>query len=516
MIEQQLQQYLDLGLTPIPLNGKKAVVKWKDWRPKTTDALKPYIRGNANWAVRTGGNLAVLDFDSEQAYVDFVSRNIDILTGDYPVVRTGRGYHLWFQPVRPLKSHAYDGVDLKAENSYVVCPPSIHSNGRRYIWQRPLGETIPTLNLDTLDLSGIGEKVRLPGNGHSAVQQSEDPWKLDDGFNSDDFDYGVREGRRHETLVQYLGVLVALNTPVADVFAKVNAWNLKNLPPLPQGELDATTISCLASFLGKPVSIKTLSRRVSVVSGTRTLAKPAAAPEDWNLDEGCTPSYRIVHVGHSFQSVAFFCGRWSCPRCGAYFKRQWISHIVEVTKGKDIHLIEIDESEWGRLRRSFSKERLDLDYARIANGGRFTVIVSGPHPEGKPLPAEKLVDLLKAVIPDKAEHRPVSVSRGWKKPLVEPEAKLVTTTLLPLPHQVEVAKQLGAKPGIVEDRWTSPADEDPEEWALKFTTALRVREIEVMLAMKKRPERVRDIWEGKWPLSEYYAEMGREMTSATA
>ena len=120
MFEKQLQQYLDLGLTPIPIKGKKPLIKWKHWHPTSINALKPYLRGNANWAVRTGGNLAVLDFDSEQSYVDFVSRNIDILIGDYPVVKTGRGYHLWFRPMKPLKSHAYDGVDLKEGRVHAI------------------------------------------------------------------------------------------------------------------------------------------------------------------------------------------------------------------------------------------------------------------------------------------------------------------------------------------------------------------------------------------------------------
>jgi len=99
--------------------------------------------------------------------------------------------------------------------------------------------------------------------------------------------------------------------------------------------------------------------------------------------------------------------------------------------------------------------------------------------------------------------------------LVEPEAKLVTTTPLPLYHQMEVARQLGAERIMAEDRWFSPADEDPEEWAKAFTKALRVREVEVMLAMKNHPRRARDIWEGKWPLSECHVDMAGGINPAT-
>jgi hypothetical protein len=233
MIEQQLQRYLDLGLTPIPLVGKKPIVKWSNWRPKTIDTLKPYIHGNANWGVATGGNLAVLDFDSEDAYVDFVSRNIDLLSGGYPVVKTGRGFHIWFKPIKSLKSHRFDGVDLKGEGGYVVCPPSIHpGTGRRYLWHNPLGETIPELDFEKLDLGGIADKS-YAGTHRTPSQEPDDPWALEESFDTTDFDNGVSEGKRHGTLVRIIGWLVSTKTPLDEIIAKANAWNGKNRPPLP-------------------------------------------------------------------------------------------------------------------------------------------------------------------------------------------------------------------------------------------------------------------------------------------
>ena len=623
MVEQQLQRYLDLGLTPIPIDGKKPRVKWKDWHPKTVEGLKPYVRSNANWAVATGGNLAVLDFDSKDAYVDFVSKNIDLLLHDYPVVQTGRGYHLWFKPTKPLRSHQFDGVDLKAEGGYVVVPPSIHDNGRQYSWHRPLGETIPELDFSKLDLSGITEKTHAYTQAKPSTPVDE--WELEQGFDPTDFDNGVAEGRRHDTLVRLIGGLVADKTPLNEIIRRTNAWNGKNRPPLPQQEINETlsscftsfvsqqgkvdsrghlqtgiplapfhmptpqddwelevsvhdememgspqgnrhntlmayvqlllrnktdpkdifarvyewneknqpplgdedlhesTAACLGSFLNGPVPIVTYTSSSNVINATQEQSKHDRYRD--SKTGKCRPSFRIVQAmanAHNYWSMPIFCGRWDCPFCANRFKNGWVTHIVTVTEDCDLHMLEMREDEWPCARRAFGKDRADLDYVKITNGDKLTVIVSGPFPGAKPLPREGLAEFLKATIPDQCEHRPISTSRPWQRKPVEPRATLVTKTALPLSHQYEVAKQLGAKvdetcvrsAGI--GRWVSPDGEEPEEFTEKLTNAIRIREMEVRLAMIKKPEKVRAIWDRSLPLSEYYAEAAKELSSSTA
>jgi len=623
MLEKQLQQYLDLNLTPIPLKGKKPLVKWKSWHPKTIDQLKPYIRGNVNWAVRTGGSLAVLDFDSRDAYVDFVSKNIDLLLHDFPVVETGRGYHLWFKPTQPLRSHAFDGVDLKAEGGYVVVPPSIHpGTGRRYSWHRPLGETIPELDWERLDLSGIAEKACVSSPSKPAAPHDE--WELEDGLDTSDFDNGVPEGRRHNTLVRLIGWLVASKTPIDEIIRKANSWNAKNRPPLPQSELSATLSSCLTSFVSRQVAMDAKRR---VQAGTAPAPKPIPTPQDdWELEFSvydemkigspkgnrhntlvayvrellmketdpvdifthlhdwnkknqpplsdeelyestaaclaaflngpvpvvtyspslnvttateeqskqnhyrdpktgkCRPSFRIVQGkdnAHVYWSMPIYCGRWDCPFCANRFKNDWIDHIVDVTEGCDLHVLEMRKDEWPCARRAFGKDRADLNYVKITNGDRLTVILSGPFPGAKPLPRKGLVKFLRKTIPDGCKHRPISTSRPWQRKPIEPRATLVTKTALPLSHQYDVAKQLGAEVNETTrmiagyGRWVSPDNEDPKVFSERLAQAIKIREMEVKLAIIKKPEKVRAIWEGTMPLEEYYREMGRGMTPST-
>ena len=623
MVEQQLQRYLTLGLTPIPIDGKKPRVRWKDWHPKTVESLRSYIRSNANWAVATGGSLAVLDFDSKDAYVDFVSKNIDLLLHDFPVVQTGRGYHLWFKPTRPLRSHQFDGVDLKAEGGYVVVPPSIHpGTGRRYSWHRPLGETIPELDFNKLDLSGIAEKT--PAHTQAKPLTPADEWELEEGFDPTDFDNGVPEGRRHDTLVRLIGGLVADKTPLGEIIRRTNAWNGKNRPPLPQQEINETLSSCLTSFVSQQVNADTRGR---AKAGTTTVPIPVLTlPDDWELEvsvydememgspqgrrhdtlmayvqlllrnktdpkdifarvhewneknqpplgdedlhestaaclgsflngpvpivtytptnvisatEGkskpsphrdrktgrCIPSSRIVRGrenAHVYWSMPIYCGRWDCPFCAKRFKHGWVDHIMRVTDGCDLHVLEIRGDEWPCARRAFGKDRSNLDYVKITNGDRLTVILSGSLPGARPLPREGLAEFLRMAIPTECEHRPISTSRPWQRKPVESRATLVTRTALPLSHQYEVAKQLGAEvdeasvrsTGI--GRWVSPDGEEPEEFTEKLTNAIRIREMEVRLAMIKKPEKVRAIWDGSLPMGEYYAETARELSLSTA
>jgi hypothetical protein len=82
---------------------------------------------NAGIAIITGaasGGLVVADFDQERP-----QRLIDT-----PTVQTGRGLHVYLQSSKRIRSRKAIGIELKAEGSYVVAPPSVHPSGRRYRW----------------------------------------------------------------------------------------------------------------------------------------------------------------------------------------------------------------------------------------------------------------------------------------------------------------------------------------------------------------------------------------------
>jgi hypothetical protein len=86
-LQSQLEEYLSLGLVPIPLKGKIPIVKWRsgNWYPKTIADLERY-KNCLNWGLKTGNNFAVLDFDTRESFIRLITANIDRLPEGLPLV----------------------------------------------------------------------------------------------------------------------------------------------------------------------------------------------------------------------------------------------------------------------------------------------------------------------------------------------------------------------------------------------------------------------------------------------
>ncbi|WP_246277830.1 bifunctional DNA primase/polymerase [Phytohabitans rumicis] len=89
----------------------------------------------ANVGLRTGVTVDVCDVDTPVGL-----RLLSALVDDaaVPAVRTGSGgLHLYFAATgAPNRVRVLPGVDWRGKDGYVVAPPSIHANGRRYRWIR--------------------------------------------------------------------------------------------------------------------------------------------------------------------------------------------------------------------------------------------------------------------------------------------------------------------------------------------------------------------------------------------
>jgi len=91
----------------------------------------------ANIGIRTGedSGLLVLDVDSQEA--------AEGLKGKIPPgaleQTTGRGYHVLFKhpgfKVKNSTSEIGPDIDVRGDGGYIVAPPSLHANGKRYTWK---------------------------------------------------------------------------------------------------------------------------------------------------------------------------------------------------------------------------------------------------------------------------------------------------------------------------------------------------------------------------------------------
>jgi Bifunctional DNA primase/polymerase, N-terminal/Primase C terminal 1 (PriCT-1) len=546
----QLETYLALGLVPIPLKGKIPQIKWRHgWNPKTIEDLAPFKR-YTNWGIKTGGNLGVIDFDSPEIFAKFAADNIDLLPDGLPLVKTGRGYHLWFTPSEPLRDAHFEGIDLKAEGGQVCVPPSIHPTTNRpyrFLWH--LGNIIPELDLNTLHFSVKKRVINNPATtaGHIKDATSKTESKNDNqGIQTDKprFDFntikdGVDAGQRNTALVSYIGHLIWHDLSKEQILILVTDWNQSNRPPLTKEEIEITVNNCYLRYAkektpGKNnVPIKTYYQINSVLNVTQTpqsishdpsqrtrktaSSSPTQEPVSaWDTEDDRPPNYfdcgkkrAVMCRGHEYLSVSFFCGRWDCKRCGPYFRRRWIDHLVAKTAGLELYTTEASEADWGRIRRSLN--RLGGNYVRIKNGNSFTLITDTPLKPSTPLRQDELQAFLENAIPSTASQCPISTSRNWKREKntkKENDFKSVAVTWLPLKDQLEVAQELGAKK-VLYNKWISPEETDDTEWAEKFKKGIAERERSILqwLIVPKNSKVIPEMaTEWQYYLNQQYAE----------
>lgn len=145
---QAAQQLIDYGLTPIPLQGKRPIIK--NWPTRfLEESIKhdDVINGigdsdgkiitftNKNIGIVTGkiSNCIVLDIDD----ISELSRLEEL--GDFPLtwkVRSNRGIHLYFNYNNNIPSmKLWNSIDILSDKKQVVAPPSLHPSGTIYKWE---------------------------------------------------------------------------------------------------------------------------------------------------------------------------------------------------------------------------------------------------------------------------------------------------------------------------------------------------------------------------------------------
>lgn len=157
--------YLTLGMSVIPLkpNSKEPLINWKPYQSQraSESEVKEWFQKwpNANIGVLTGSisGLAIIDLDGPEGL-----QQGQLLGLSSPLLSiTGRGKQLWFQnPIGisvPNSVKIALGIDVRGEGGYVVSPPSVHPNGKRYRFNRSLTvSVVESLPLFPMDLFAKG------------------------------------------------------------------------------------------------------------------------------------------------------------------------------------------------------------------------------------------------------------------------------------------------------------------------------------------------------------------------
>lgn len=238
---EQLDQYLKLGLRPIPLWGKAARHRWKEFK-LTESGIRYYLKLGTNWGIcagllPSGDHLYFIDLDDKTMLSSFWESNPGVRK--MPIVSTGKGFHVYGSWSKEVKTRHLGGIDIIGKG-YVVSPPSVHQNGKPYRFVVPLGDSIPRLDPEVLVLPPTFPSLVHPSRGVKAEYRLD--WQ--DVYN------GVPKGRRHSVLVAFLGSLFTQRHPEDTAICLTSIWNKKCAPPLSEEELLETVRSCYKSWQG--------------------------------------------------------------------------------------------------------------------------------------------------------------------------------------------------------------------------------------------------------------------------
>lgn len=234
------------GFAVFPLKPKsKTPLTAHGFKDATTDETK--VRAwwaatpDANIGIATGevsGGLVVIDVDiddqnGKDGYRSLVEwQNVH---GSLPITlsaQTGRGgIHYFYRSPKALKNTANPekSIDIRADGGYVVAPPSVHPNGRKYCWLIPLcPQAIATVDDNTLAFIGSLYERKKRGRPRGSTNR-------------------VKKGGRNNALISFVGEMQGLGLDDSTIIERAAEFNETRFDePLDSAEFEKTVGSGLS------------------------------------------------------------------------------------------------------------------------------------------------------------------------------------------------------------------------------------------------------------------------------
>lgn len=278
--------YQDKGFKIFPLAGRSKVPLTSNGFKSATNDRSQIIKWwtkypNANIGLVTGqeNSLIVIDCDintdtGEKGYSNLRewlgSRNIDLPTT--LCTGTGKGgIHIFYRITKPVKSRIgfLSLVDIKADGGYVVAPPSIHPNGKRYEWLNE-SEEIAFLP-DSLynALNQYTKSIDLKNSSMSCKPKIEHVGK----GNLKITYFSIPEGQRNNTLTSIAGEMRQYGFSTKSIQEELSCRNIYQCAPsLSQNEVENIVRSvCRYPLNDKPNDKKNNNWSEVVPLNTETL-----------------------------------------------------------------------------------------------------------------------------------------------------------------------------------------------------------------------------------------------------
>ncbi len=197
---------------------------------------------NANIAIATG-DLVVVDVDGplgEAALLRFGALPVTV------TVRTGKGRHLYFKAppgveIRNSARRLGEQLDTRGVGGYVIAPPSIHPDGRRYEWERgsspwqvACAPLPPVLGLALTDRPALHSSTSFEGYADRLfVPRRRLPLR-------EALKYvvtGMRDGEGRNNQAFKIALMCLREVSLRETWPILRAWNADNHDPLSDLEL---------------------------------------------------------------------------------------------------------------------------------------------------------------------------------------------------------------------------------------------------------------------------------------
>ena len=247
--------YLSLGWSVIPMMkaDKRPHVKWRKYQTELP-TMKDWEKWYKNWpdcniALICGGvsKVFAIDFDSAEA-LEYYKAVYDADVEDTMCQKTGRdgtGLHTLFRTNGqkiPLVQPILKKTDLKGDGSYVVVEPSVHETGRLYKWGHlnPLTDGINDI-LDPpsgfFDMLQDHEKRKKEKEKSASSGNTKKKGKNSEGWEQEIL-MGVTEGERDVAAAKLAGLYLSKDYAQGDTIVLLKRWNERNVPPLPEKDVE--------------------------------------------------------------------------------------------------------------------------------------------------------------------------------------------------------------------------------------------------------------------------------------
>lgn len=138
--EKYAELYLKYGWSILPIlrQSKKPLLEWKKFT-KTKATIEEVRQWFVSWpdceiGIITGkiSGISVIDLDGAEGIEE--AKRLKLWSPG--TVLTGKGKHLYYKWKENIKNEVRiaPGIDIRSDNGYVLAPPSLHPNGKRYRW----------------------------------------------------------------------------------------------------------------------------------------------------------------------------------------------------------------------------------------------------------------------------------------------------------------------------------------------------------------------------------------------